>query len=128
MQPAASTAPRKSNLCFARGIGGSTRTERISAITTNGMFTANSHCHGATDRMIEATVGPRVMPVDTTMALTPTPRPRMRFGQMKRISAELTLIMPLEPRPWISLAATSISKVGASAQPIAPRPNRMRPP
>ncbi len=99
MQPAESSAPRKSKRCGARGITGRTRIDRNSASTTKGMLTANSQCHSATDRMMEATVGPAVMLVETIMALTPTPRPRMRFGQMKRTSAELMLIMPLEPRP-----------------------------
>ena len=45
-----------------------------------GMLTPNNHCHGPTARMAEATVGPIADEADTTMALSPMPRPRLRCG------------------------------------------------
>src|SRR5579859_8016098 len=82
----------------------------------SGTLTANSQGQEATDRMAEATVGPIAKQTATTSALKPTPRPSERDGKMKRISAVLTLMMPLAPKPWNTRAAASVGSDQAAAQ------------
>ena len=78
--PAFSNALCTSNRCAPRGVSGSVRVANDRAATPIGTLIANSHGQDATDRMPAATVGPSAVPVPTTMAFTPTPRPSLAFG------------------------------------------------
>ena len=51
-----------------------------SAAMPMGMLTPNSQGHGPTARIPEAMVGPSAREAETTMALRPMPRPRLRWG------------------------------------------------
>ena len=75
-----SSALARSKRCEARGVAGRARNANPNATSPNGTLTANSHCHGATDRMPAATDGPAAVDTPTTSALKPTPRPSERDG------------------------------------------------
>src|SRR3984885_15032512 len=89
---ACSAALMKSNLLPDSGVNGSVRNAMTAPRTPSGTFTANSHGHGATARIAEATVGPNAEAIDPTVAFSPTPRPSQRRGYIKRIRALLTLM------------------------------------
>lgn len=78
--PALSTAPAKSKRCTARDVFGNARAPIAKATIPIGTLTANSHGHGATDRIPLAMVGPAAAEMATTTALRPMPRPSMRWG------------------------------------------------
>jgi hypothetical protein len=69
-----------SNVLPDSGVAGSARSAMNAPSTPSGTFTANSHGHGATARIPEATDGPSAEAIEPTVAFSPTPRPSQRRG------------------------------------------------
>ena len=77
---ACSTALNASNLMPDNGVEGSARSAMTAPRMPKGTFTANSHGHGATARIADATDGPTADAIEPTVALSPTARPSHRRG------------------------------------------------
>ena len=92
-----------------------------------GIFTKNSQCQLAMERMEPAIEGPAAADTAITMALIPIPLPRNSGGYMSLINAGFTLMMHAAPIPCMIRAMVRVTKSLQSAQENEATVNRETP-